>query len=727
MAIIYDKNAQSFHLKTKRTSYLMKIYRDCYLAHLYYGRRLEVNDIELRFEERAHIMNDDPNDRVFSPETMPQEYPAFGAGDLKNPAYQIRDVRGNYISDARYVSHRIYVGKEALEGLPATFGKEDDRVDSLEIVLEDSLLGLSIILTYAVFEDYDVITRHVKFVNVGKEVLHVLKATSMSIDFIGHNFDLIHLSGSWARECQVERVPLCMGRMELDSARGVSSSQHNPSFILAERDASEQYGDAYAFCLVYSGNHLTQVELDQYSQVRAALGISPLNFDWKLGTGEEFQTPECIMAYSAEGIGGVSRLFHKMLRERLCKSKFAGLPRPILVNSWEAFFFDFTEESLLELARESKKLDIDLLVLDDGWFGKRNDANCSLGDWYVNKEKLPSGINGLAKQINEIGMQFGIWVEPEMISPDSDLFRAHPDWRLHVPGRDGHQSRSQYVLDLSRKDVCEWLVEAISDILRCGRISYVKWDMNRQLSEVGSAAFPADQQGEIYHRYVLGLYFCMEQLTTRFPDILFEGCEGGGGRFDAGILHYMPQIWGSDDTDAIERLTIQYGYSYIYPWSSVSAHYSVVPNHQVGRVTPSFTRACAAMTGSFGYELNICKLSEEEKADILEINRVYREDRELLATGNFYRLISPEGHEKAAWMVASEDQAQAIVYYFRILAHANQPFTWLKLQGIDSEAVYYVKELDRNYTGAELKYIGLPVNNFYKDFQAECFHVSKVV
>lgn len=726
MAIIYDENAQSFHLKTKGSSYLMKIYRDGYLAHLYYGRRLNVNDVELRFEERAHIMNDDPEDRVFSPETMPQEYPAFGAGDLKNPAYQIKDIRGNYISDARYVSHRIYQGKEALPGLPSTFCKEGDKVDSLEIRLEDPLLGLAILLTYTVFGDYDIITRSVKLLNMGHETLHVLKAASMSIDFVGHQFNLIHLSGSWVRECEVERIPLCQGRVELDSARGVSSAQHNPSFILAEQDATESYGDAYAFCLVYSGNHLTQAERDQYQQIRATLGISPLCFDWKLESEEAFQTPECVIAYSPDGIGGVSRLFHKILRERISKSKFAGQPRPILVNSWEAFFFDFTEESLLELARESKKLDIDLLVLDDGWFGKRNDANCSLGDWHVNREKLPSGIEGLARQINEIGMQFGIWVEPEMISPDSDLFRAHPDWRLHVLGRAGHQSRSQYVLDLSRKDVCEWLVEAISDILRCGRISYVKWDMNRQLSEVGSAVFPADRQGEIYHRYVLGLYNCMEQLTTRFPDILFEGCEGGGGRFDAGILCYMPQIWGSDDTDAIERLTIQYGYSYIYPWSSVSAHYSVVPNHQVGRITPSFTRACAAMTGSFGYELDICNLSDEEKADIREINRIYREDRELLATGNFYRLVSPEGHERAAWMIASEDQTQAIVYYFRILAHANQPFFRLKLQGLDSEAVYHVKELNRDYTGAELIYIGLPVTNFYEDFRAECFHVSKI-
>lgn len=726
MSIIYDKNVHSFHLKTKGSSYLMKIFRDGYLTHLYYGRRLEVNDIELRFEERAHIMNDDPEDRVFSPETMPQEYPAFGAGDLKNPAYQIRDARGNYISDARYASHRIYPGKEALQGLPSTFCREGDKVDSLEIRLEDSLLGLDILLTYTVFEDYDIITRNVKLINTGREALHVLKAASMSMDFTGHQFDLIHLSGSWARECEVERVPLCQGRVELDSARGVSSCQHNPSFILAEQDTNESWGDAYAFCLVYSGNHLTQVERDQYQQVRATLGISPLSFDWKLEPGEAFQTPECIMAYSPDGIGGVSRLFHKILRERLSKSKFARQPRPILVNSWEAFFFDFTEESLLELARESKELGIDLLVLDDGWFGKRNDSDCSLGDWYVNREKLPSGIEGLARQINEIGMQFGIWVEPEMISPDSDLFRAHPDWRLHVPGRAGHQSRSQYVLDLSRKDVCEWLVGAVSDILRCGRISYVKWDMNRQLSEVGSAAFPADRQGEIYHRYVLGLYDCMEQLTTGFPDILFEGCEGGGGRFDAGILYYMPQIWGSDDTDAIERLTIQYGYSYIYPWSSVSAHYSVVPNNQVGRVTPTFTRACAAMTGSFGYELNICDLSEEEKADIREINRVYREDRELLSTGNFYRLVSPQGHERAAWMVASEDQTQAIVFYFRILAHANQPFFRLKLQGMDPRSVYRVKELGENYTGAELQYIGLPVTNFYKDFQAECFHISKI-
>lgn len=726
MAIIYDKEVQSFHLKTRNTSYLMKLYQENYLAHLYYGRRLEINDVALRFEERAHIMNDDPNDRDFSPETLPQEYPAFGSGDLKNPAYQIRDARGNYISDARYVSHRILSGKEPLEGLPATFGQKKDTVDTLEIILEDSLIGLAVLLSYTVFEEYDIITRSTRLVNMGKEHLHVLKAASMSIDITGHNFDLMYLTGSWARECDVERMPLSRGRMELDSARGVSSSQHNPFFVLAEKETTEDTGEAFGFSLVYSGNHLSQIEVDQYQQVRATMGINPLNFDWKLEEGEAFQTPECVMAYSPNGIGEMSRLFHRIFRERLCKSQFALKPRPILVNSWEAFYFDFNEDSLVELAKESKRLGIDLLVLDDGWFGKRENDRSSLGDWKVNLSKLPNGIDGLAKRINDEGMQFGIWVEPEMISPDSDLFRAHPDWRLHIPGRAGHQSRNQFVLDLSRKEVCDWMVEQVSNVLKSGKISYVKWDMNRQLSEVGSATLAPDRQGEVYHRYVLGLYFCMDQLTTRFPEVLFEGCEGGGGRFDPGILHYMPQIWGSDDTDAIERLNIEYGYSFIYPWSSLSAHYSVVPNHQVGRVTSSHTRACAAMTGSFGYELNICALPEEEKEEIKEINRIYKEDRELLAAGEFYRLISPEGHEKAAWMIIHRDQSQGIAYYFGILTHPNQPFTWLKLKGLDPKAEYCVKELKRNFTGAELMYIGLPVSNFKEDFQAECFHITRV-
>ncbi len=725
MAIIFDSDVRSFHLKTRNTSYLMKVYRDEYLAHLYYGNRLAVNDVELRFEERAHIMNDYPDDRVFSPETMPQEYPAFGSGDLKNPAYQIRDERGHYISDARYVSHRIYKGKEPLKGLPATFALETDNVDTLEITLEDSLIGLTIVLSYTVFEDYDIITRSAKLVNVGNGTLHVLKAASVSVDYSGQEFELIHLTGSWAREAHMERIPLCRGRIEFDSTRGVSSSQHNPFFALVDKNATEDYGNAYGFSLVYSGNHLSQIECDQYQQVRATIGISPMNFDWKLTAEEEFQTPECVMAYSSKGIGAMSRLFHKIYRERLSRSKFARKPRPILVNSWEAFYFNFTEDSLMQLAEESKKLGIDLVVLDDGWFGKRNDANCSLGDWWVNRDKIPSGIDGLAKRMNDVGMKFGIWLEPEMISPDSDLFRAHPDWRLHVPGRAGHQSRSQYVLDLSREDVCRWLVATVSDLLNCGNISYVKWDMNRQLSEVGSAVYPADQQGEIYHRYVLGLYNCLDQLITRFPEVLFEGCEGGGGRFDPGILHYMPQIWGSDDTDAVERLTIQYGYSFVYPWSSISSHYSVVPNHQVGRVTPSRTRAYAAMTGAFGYELNICDLSEEEKTEIKEINRIYREDQELLANGDFYRLMSPDGHEKAAWMVMSQDKRQAIAYYFRILTHPNQPFTWLKLKGVDTRAEYYVRELDRRYTGAELAYIGIPVSNFSKDFQVEVFHLER--
>lgn len=727
MAIIFDEKARTFHLKSKNTSYVMGIYRDDYLAHLYYGRRLEVNDLTyvLRFEERAHIMNDDPDDRDFSPETMPQEYPAFGAGDLKNPAYQIRDENGNYISDARYVSHRIYGGKEPLKGLPAVFALGQDEAQTLEITLEDPLIGLSIVLSYTVFEDYDIIARSARLVNIGEHTLHVLKASSMCLDYAGREFDMIHLNGSWARECSVERMPLCRGRIELESTRGVSSSQHNPFFALASKDAAEDFGEVYGFSLVYSGNHLIQAEVDQYKQVRAVMGISPLSFDWKLGAGEEFQTPECVMAYSGDGIGNMSRLFHRIFRERLCRSRFAQKPRPVLVNSWEAFFFDFTEDSLVALAQESRKLGIELLVLDDGWFGKRDDARSSLGDWHVNLEKLPSGLNGLAKRINDLDMQFGIWVEPEMISPDSDLFREHPDWRLHIPGRTGHQSRNQYVLDLSREDVCSWLIASVSAILECGRVSYVKWDMNRQLSEVGSSAFPADRQGEIYHRYVLGLYHCMDALTARFPEVLFEGCEGGGGRFDPGILHYMPQIWASDDTDAVERLSIQYGYSFVYPWSCISAHYSAVPNHQVGRVTPPAARACAAMTGSFGYELNICDLSEEEKTNILEINRMYAQDRYLLASGDFYRLISPQGHEQAAWMVADRDGSKAVAYYFGILNHPNQPFKWLKLKGLDLTATYCVRELDRSFTGQELQYIGLPVPNFKEDFQAVCFHIER--
>lgn len=728
MAIIYDKHVRTFHLKTKHTSYMMCIYREGYLAHLYYGSRLEVNDIGdtvLRFEGRAHIMNDDPDDHVFSPETMPQEYPAFGAGDLRNPAYQIRDRNGNYISDARYKSHRIYAGKEALKGLPSTFAVEQDKVQTLEITLEDALVGLEIVLAYTVFEDYDIITRSARLINVGPETLHVLKAASASLDFTGREFDLIHLNGSWARECAVERTALCRGRLELDSARGVSSSQHNPFFILADKETTEDYGQAYGFSLVYSGNHLIQTEVDQYQQIRAGMGINPQNFDWKLGTGEVFQTPECVMAYSEEGLGNLSRLFHRLFRERLCRSRFALQPRPILVNSWEAFFFDFTEESLLQLAEESRKLGIELLVLDDGWFGKRDNDRTSLGDWQVNHEKIPSGLAGLTKKVRELGMQFGIWVEPEMISPKSELFDRHPDWRLHVPGRAGHQSRNQYVLDLSRDDVCDWLIETISKVLQGNGISYVKWDMNRQLSEVGSAAFPADQQGEIYHRYVLGLYRCMGELTQRFPDVLFEGCAGGGGRFDPGILAYMPQIWASDDTDAVERLMIQYGYSFAYPYSAVSAHYSAVPNHQVGRITPETFRACAAMTGSFGYELDIRKLTKEEKDAIKEINRRYREDSKLLAAGDFYRLCSPEGHERAAWMIASRDAGKAIVYAFTILNHPNQPIRWLKLKGLDKAGNYYVEELGRSYTGAELMYIGIPVTNFHRDYQVESFHLER--
>ncbi len=727
MSINFNAIEKTFHLKTQNTSYIMGVFKEDYLAHLYYGKRLKSDGLQyvLRFEERAHIMVEEPFERSFSLETMPQEYPAFGAGDLKCPAYQVENSDGNYISDARYVSHTIYQGKKQLEGLPALYEKESGDVETLEIVLVDPVIELKIILSYSVFENYDVITRSVKFINESSKEMRLLKALSASVDFAREDFEILHLRGGWARENRIERSKLVGGRIELESIRGVSSSQHNPFFALLHKETTEDHGSVYGFNLVYSGNFLSMIEVDQYNQVRAAMGINPQNFSWRLPPQGTFQTPECVMVYTDKGIGDMSRKFHKIYRERLCKSKFANKPRPIAINSWEASYFDFTEDSLCQLAEEGKKVGIELLVLDDGWFGKRNNDKSSLGDWGVNLDKLPSGLDGLAKKINDIGLQFGIWIEPEMISPDSDLFRLHPEWRLHVPGRVGHQSRNQYVLDLSRADMITWLKETFYKVLNSASITYVKWDMNRHLSEVGSAAFPASAQGEIYHRYVLGLYDFMDYITSSFPDILFEGCEGGGGRFDAGMLHYVPQIWTSDNTDAVERLAIQYGTSIVYPLSTILAHYSTTPNHQVGRNTSPQMRAIAAMTGSYGYEINLTEISDEEKADIAGFNALYKKDRELLAVGDFYRLISPIDNNCASWMSVSKDQSKAIVHYFNVLAHPNLPFEWVRLKGLVPEKCYYVEEIGNAYYGDELQNIGLPIPRFKSDYQALAFHLTE--
>ncbi|GFZ31524.1 alpha-galactosidase [Clostridium zeae] len=723
MGIAYNEDNKVFHLQAGDTSYIMQIVKEGYLAHLYWGKKIRnVNAKEmLVYRGRTSFSaNPDVKDKIFSLDTLPQEYPAYGNTDFRTPAYQLQLENGSTITDLRYESYTIFKGKPKLNGLPATYVEDEAEAETLEIVLIDSLIGLRVHLLYTVFEKYNVITRSARFVNEGNSNLKLLRGLSMSVDFIRDDFDFLHLNGSWARERHIIREKLTPGMHTIESRRGSSSHEHNPFIAIISQDCTEEKGEAYGLSLVYSGNFLAQAEINMYKSTRVSLGINPFDFSWLLEPDQDFQTPEVVMVYSSDGLGAMSRTYHKLYRTRLCRGRYRDKTRPILINNWEATYFDFDGEKLTDIAKEGKKLGIELFVLDDGWFGKRNSDDCSLGDWIVDKNKLPDGLKNLGDRINDLNMKFGLWFEPEMVSPDSDLYRAHPDWCLHVPERTRSTARTQLILDLSREDVCDYIIKVLSQVLSSAPISYVKWDMNRNMTEVGSKLLSADRQRETAHRYILGLYKIMDKLTNEFTDILFEGCSGGGGRFDPGILYYMPQIWTSDDSDAVERLKIQYGTSILYPASTMGAHVSAIPNHQVGRNTPLKMRGDVAMSGNFGYELDLTKFTENEKEEVKEQITQYKELRALIQFGDMFRLISPfegKGNE-TAWMYVSEDKSEAVVAYFRILAEADAPVRKLKLIGLDSDKEYVVSECEGVFCGDQLMYSGITIPFLFGDYQS---------
>ncbi|MFC4766188.1 alpha-galactosidase [Effusibacillus consociatus] len=720
MGISYNASNQTFHLQANGTSYVMQIVRDRYLAHIYWGKKIRSSNLSnpLQFVDRAFSPNPDPSDRTFSLDTLPQEYPAYGNTDFRSPAYQVQLENGSTITDLRYRNHQIFKGKPKLDGLPATYVESEDEAETLEIVLEDDLIGLQVILSYTAYDKLDVITRTVRFLNNGKEDLKLLRTLSMNVDFRDSEFELMQLSGAWGRERQIERRPLVVGNQSIESRRGASSHQQNPFLALLRKGTDEDHGEVYGLNLVYSGNFLAQVEVDQYKGARVSLGLNPFDFTWLLQPGESFQTPEVVMVYSASGLGQMSRTYHKLYRSRLCRGNFRDKERPILINNWEATYFDFNAEKIESIAKTGKELGIELFVLDDGWFGKRDDDMSSLGDWFVDKNKLPNGLEDLVERVRSMDMQFGLWFEPEMISVDSDLYRMHPDWCLHVPNRNRSEGRNQLILDYSRKEVCDAVVKMVSGILSSAPITYVKWDMNRHMTEIGSAVLPPERQRETAHRYMLGLYRVMEEITTAFPHVLFESCSGGGGRFDPGILYYMPQTWTSDNTDAVSRLKIQFGTSMVYPAISMGAHVSAVPNHQVHRITSLEMRGHVAMAGNFGYELDLTKLTEDEKELVKEQVIAYKQIRHLIQFGEFYRLLSPFEGNETAWMFVSEDKREAFVAYFRVLAEANAPFATIKLKGLNPELDYQMTENGKIYGGDELMYSGLLVPELHGDFQS---------
>lgn len=614
---------------------------------------------------------------------------------------------GSNISEFKYVGYEILKGKPSLKGLPATYTESEEEAETLKIILKDDLTGAKLILLYTIFSKGSAIARSAYICNEGEKVLHLQTMMSLNLDLPDKDYVWMQLSGAWSRERYVKNRILEQGITAIDSMRGNSSHEHNPFMVLKRPNAGETSGEVIGFSLIYSGNFRMQAEVDTHDVTRITVGINPDRFDWKLEPGEEFQTPEAVMVYSDQGLNKMSQTFHRLYAKRLARGYWRDRPRPILNNNWEATYFNFTEDRLVQIASKAKECGVELFVLDDGWFGQRNDDHAGLGDWVANPERLPNGIKGLSERIEAMGIKFGLWFEPEMTNKDSDLYRAHPDWILHTPGRNASHGRYQYVLDFSRKEVVEYIYEMMAKILSEAKVSYIKWDMNRSITECYSVALPADRQGEVFHRYILGVYDLYERLTSEFPEVLFESCSSGGGRFDPGMLYYAPQGWTSDDSDAIERLKIQYGTSLCYPISSMGSHVSVIPNHQVFRKTPLHTRANVAYFGTFGYELDLNSLKEEEIAEVKEQIIFMKKYRKLFQFGDFYRLKSPFEGNETIWMVVSEDKKTAIVGYYRTLNGVNQAYSRIKLQGLDPDMLYEnILNKTENY-GDELMNFGL--------------------
>ena len=725
MGIVYSKSDRTFTIQTKNTTYQMQVDPYGFLLHLYYGKKTDGScmDYLLTYYDRGFSGNpfDAGDDRTYSMDALPQEYPSYGTGDYRSTALIVENADGSTACDLRYRSHHIFNGKYKIPGLPAVYADETES-QTLEIVMEDAVTGVEVTLQYGVLPDYDVITRSEKIVYRGEGKICIRKAQSACLDFVQGKYDLLTFYGRHAMERTMQREPVTHGSHVIGSVRGTSSHQYNPMMILADENTTDQYGNCYAMSFVYSGNFKGETLKDQFGQTRALMGLQDEMFSYPLAEGETFYTPEVLLTFSGSGMNLLSQNLHRCIRQHICRGKYKESVRPVLVNSWEASYFDFDGDTLYELAKEAKHVGIDMLVLDDGWFGKRDDDNSGLGDWFVNEKKLGGTLGDLIKKINDLGVKFGIWVEPEMISEDSDLYREHPDWALTIPGRNPVHARNQLVLDFSRKEVVDHIFDQICKVLDQGNIEYVKWDMNRSLMDVFSRG--TEDQGRVMYDYVLGLYDFLERIVTRYPDLLIEGCSGGGGRFDAGMMYYTPQIWCSDNTDALDRLQIQYGTSFGYPVSAVGSHVSAVPNHQTGRITSLHTRGVVAMAGTFGYELNLGKLSEEEKLEIRLQVEEYRKFAPLIQTGLYYRLSDPAREEYAAWAFVSEDQKEVLLNVVLQEIHGNMTVNYVKLQGLKCSAIYRDTETGKSYNGAALMEAGIPMPVEMGEFKAYQMHLT---
>ena len=746
MSIRFEAKTSSFTLHTHHSTYQMQLDPMGHLLHLYYGRSVSDASNFYLYPAADHGFSPDYHELQdvrgsYSPDVMPQEYPGANRGDFRVSAADVVDAQGARGIELIYQSHSIHTGAYTLEGLPASYG---DDCETLAIQMRDPVLGLSVQLLYGVYEQQDMITRAVLFTNESGQTLTLEKAASACLDLPFGSWDLIQFHGRHAMERQMERTHLGCDIRRVGSQRGASSHHHNPFVILCEPDATEDYGSCYGVMPVYSGNHCTDIEVDYNGSTRLVTGIHPDGFRWMLAPGETFTTPQVLLCYTHQGLSDLSHHYHRFIRQSLCRGA-VNQTSQVLINNWEATYFNFDQDKIYDIARKAASLGVGLMVLDDGWFGKRDTDTSGLGDWFVNTQKLQGGLAPLIEKINALGMKFGIWIEPEMVSEDSDLYRAHPDWALTLPGRKPILGRSQLVLDMSRPEVVDYLTECFTKLLSENHIEYIKWDMNRNMADVYSHALPPERQGEVFHRYILGVYALLDRLTTRFPHVLFEGCAGGGGRFDAGMLAYVPQIWCSDNTDAIERLSIQYGTSFGYPVSAVGAHVSACPNHQTGRTVPLGTRGVVAMSGTFGYELDLNKLSRKEVSLVKRQIDRYQSYAQLIRTGDYYRLTNPAGADFwHGWQFAAPDGSEALMNVVVVHPQANPRPLHIVWKGLDPNSLYKVVRAElqgvhpdlsahdwaksiagQKFTGAQLMYAGQTLPQLYGDYPSAQILIRK--
>lgn len=726
MQIIFDERQKIFHLYNKKISYVIQIEKERYLKHCYYGKRIKKwnGGIQSFYYDRGFCANPIAEDRTFSLDTQQREFPEVGQGDFRSPAYELVDEQGDKNARFFYHSFRILKGKVAPEGLPHVYTEQDEEAMTLEITLQDKVRNQRILLYYTIYEE-TVVTRFAKWINDGNESVEITRFLSMNMDLPTQEYDVLTFAGAHVEEKNVYRRPLCADSIVIESRRGTSSPQATPFLGILSPQTTEEQGEVLGVNLIYSGDFYGCVQCGQYGTTRVQIGLNPFQFRWKLSSQESFCTPEAVLVYSEHGLSGMTKVFHELYRKRVCRGMYREKERPVLLNSWEGMYFDINEDKILNLAEEAVDLGIELLVMDDGWFKGRNTDTTSLGDWVEDTTKFPNGLQNLAKKVQQKGIGFGIWFEPEMISEESDLYRVHPDWVIRSPLYDPIRSRNQLVLDLSNPAVCEYLIQAVSQILEPGNISYVKWDMNRHLTDLGSAYLGREKQMELSHRYVIGLYYVLEKLTQRFPNVLFEGCSSGGGRFDAGMLYYMPQTWTSDNTDAICRLKIQYGTSFLFPTVTMGSHVSACPNHQVGRTTPLATRFAVAAAGNLGYELDLKTLSKEEKEQVRVQIMEYKKRRRTIQFGNYYRLSDPFQEKWSAWNIVSEDGKEVIFTHVQILARAAYRIPVIQLRGLDPEAIYIDCATGQEYGGDELMYVGIRIPRIRQDFSSTTYVFRK--